>query len=442
MTATLAAPTPTGLRPEPEGPPAAVGFTPSAEQQRVVRHSRGRLKVLAGPGTGKTATIAAAVAARIADGADPASILVLTFARRAAAELASRTAGLVEVTTVEPTVRTLHSYCYSLVRLAADAHGESPPRMLAAGETDLVVRDLLAGQVEAGAAGWPEQLRGALSVPGFAAELRNVMLRCAEREITPSRLVALARRHRRPEWRAVANFITEYREVTSLRAATGRSGAALDQAELTVAALEQLGDPEVLAAQQRRIRRIFVDEYQDVDPAQARLIDLLATGADELVVVGDPDQAIFGFRGAVAGAMSAIEVDETVALTQSRRLPPLLVQASRRVADRIPGPVTHRGITAVAPGPSGASLEVRVLPRTSAEAAFVADQLRRAHLTDGVPWSQMAVLMRSPAASAARIRGALMAAGVPVAGGPPSTPLADQPVVRALLAILRSGVDP
>ena len=172
----------------------------------------------------------------------------------------------------------------------------------------------------------------------------------------------------------------------------------------------------VLAAQQRRIRRIFVDEYQDVDPAQARLIDLLAAGADELVVVGDPDQAIFAFRGAVAGAMSAIDVDETVALTQSRRLPPLLVQASRRVAQRIPGPVTHRGIAAAAPGPPGASLELRVLPRASAEAAYVAHQLRRAHLTDGVPWSRMAVLMRSPASSAARIPAPWRPPGCPSPG--------------------------
>lgn len=406
----------------------------------MIRHTRGRMRVLAGPGTGKTATIAAAVASRIADGADPSTILVLTFARRAAVELASRIAALVEVTTIEPMVRTLHSYCYSLVRHTADVRGEPPPRMLAAGETDLVVRELLAGQLEAGASGWPAHLRPALTVPGFASELRNMMLRCAEREITPSDLAALARRHRRPEWRAVGGFMKEYREVTSLRAAVGRTGATLDQADLTVAALEQLRDPAVLAAQQRRTRRIFVDEYQDVDPAQARLIDLLAAGADELVVVGDPDQAIFAFRGAVAGAMSAIQVDETVALTRSRRLPPVLVEGSRRVAAHIPGPVTHREITSA--GLEAGSLEVRVLANVSAEASFVADQLRRAHLVDGVPFSDMAVLLRAPSSSAGRVRSALTAAGVPIAGGAPLTPIADQPLVRALLTILRAGMAP
>jgi superfamily I DNA/RNA helicase/RecB family exonuclease len=417
------------------------------EQLEVIRHRRGRLRVLAGPGTGKTATIAAAVAARVADGADPSSILVLTFARRAAAELASRIAGLVETTTVEPLVRTLHSYCYAVVRAAAEARGEPPPRMLGAGETDLVVRELLAGHLDAGADGWPGHLRPALSVPGFAADLRMFVLRCAEREITPAELAGLARRHHRPEWRAVAAFIREYRDVTSLRQAGGRFGVALDQAELTVAALDLLADPLVREAQQRRIRRIFVDEYQDVDPAQVRLIDRLAEDAEELVVVGDPDQAIYGFRGAVNGAMSGLDVDASVALTMSRRLSGGLVQASRRLASKIPGPAAHRelrGMSAV-PAPdvvAPAELEIRVLPHPSGEAAFVADQLRRAHLTDGVPWSRMAVLLRSPATAGPGLRRALRHAGVPVAGGDQERRLADQPLVRALLAALRAGVEP
>jgi superfamily I DNA/RNA helicase/RecB family exonuclease len=422
-------------------------FAATGEQREVIRHRRGRLRVLAGPGTGKTATIAAAVAARIADGVDPSSILVLTFARRAAAELASRIAGMVETTTVEPIVRTLHSYCYAVVRSAAEARGEPPPRMLGAGETDLVVRELLAGHLDAGGEGWPGYLRPALSVPGFAADLRRFVLRCAEREITPSELAGLARRHHRPEWRAVAAFIREYRDVIALRQAGGRFGVALDQAELTVAALELLSDPQVREAQRGRIRRIFVDEYQDVDPAQVRLIASLADGAEELVLVGDPDQAIYGFRGAVDGAMTGLDVDATIALTESRRLPEVLLQASRRVASKIPGPGGHRDLRSVVSTPATgtaltASLEVRVLPHPSAEAAFVADQLRRAHLIDGVPWSRMAVLLRSPATSGPGLRRALSTAGVPVAGGHPDLPLSAQPLVEGLLAALRAGMEP
>ena len=248
-------------------------FMPTVEQLAVIRHRRGRLRVLAGPGTGKTTTIAASVAARIADGADPASILVLTFARRAAAALASRIAGMVETTTVEPMVRTLHSFSYALVR----ARSRRPAANRRHGCWVRAKRTWSSvtyspGTWRKGPVAGRGICRPALAVPGFAAELREFLLRCAEREISPRRLTELAGRHHRPQWRAVAEFIREYRQVSDLRQAGGRFGTALDQAELTVAALERLSDPDVLAAAQRRIRRIFVDEYQDVDPAQARLI--------------------------------------------------------------------------------------------------------------------------------------------------------------------------
>ena len=125
--------------------------------------------------------------------------------------------------------------------------------------------------------------------------------------------------------------------MSDLRQGTSGLGAALDQAELTRAALALLDDDEVLAAEQTRVRRIFVDEYQDVDPAQARLVALLASGADELIVFGDPDQSIYAFRGSDPRALRDVEVDGTVSLTASRRLAPEVLAATRRIADRLPG---------------------------------------------------------------------------------------------------------
>ncbi len=124
----------------------------------------------------------------------------------------------------------------------------------------------------------------------------------------------------------------EYQDVADLRQGSSGFGAALDQAELTLAALALLADDTVLAAEQSRIRRIFVDEYQDVDPAQARLVQRLASGADEFVVFGDPDQSIYAFRGADPGALRDVEVQATVSLTGSRRLAPDVLTATRRVA--------------------------------------------------------------------------------------------------------------
>src|ERR1700760_741727 len=99
--------------------PAATGARLQLDdaQQRVVRHSGGPLLVLAGPGTGKTATIVETVAHRIeARQVDPARVLVLTFSRKAAGELRGRIAGRLRRAHREPLAFTFHSYAYALVR--------------------------------------------------------------------------------------------------------------------------------------------------------------------------------------------------------------------------------------------------------------------------------------------------------------------------------------
>ncbi|MBA3523459.1 MAG: UvrD-helicase domain-containing protein, partial [Geodermatophilaceae bacterium] len=92
--------------------PAAAPVVLDAAQRPVLGHRGGPLRVLAGPGTGKTTTLVEAVAARIDAGADPESVLVLTFSRRAAAELRVRIAARVGRTMRQPTARTFHSYAY------------------------------------------------------------------------------------------------------------------------------------------------------------------------------------------------------------------------------------------------------------------------------------------------------------------------------------------
>ena len=413
------------------------------EQRSVVRNTRGRLKVLAGPGTGKTTTLVETVAERVLSGAcRPAEILILTYSRRAAAELSGRIASRIALTTAEPMVRTIHSYALRLVREQAMRLGQRPPRLLHAGESDAMVRDLLEGQVQRGDDGWPAELRGALLSPAFAAELRNLLLRTAERGVEPVELIRLGRRHHRPEWIAAGAFAREFHQVSDLRQASSGLGVALDHAELTVAALAVLADETLLGQEQARLRRIYVDEYQDVDAAQARLVRRIADGADELVVVGDPDQAIYGFRGSDPAALRDIEVDRVVALTASRRMGGRLIEATRRVAAQLPGPARHRALSPVGSMAADTAPVVAVLGGPSREAAFVADQLRRAHLLDGVAWSSMAVLVRSPARSFAPLTRALSAAGIPVVVGSGGRPPCAEPLVQAIVTVLRCGVDP
>jgi superfamily I DNA/RNA helicase/RecB family exonuclease len=438
-----------------------------AAGRRVLEHRDGFLRVLGGPGTGKTSLLLRSAVRRIADGVDPERVLVLVGSRRAAGELRERlTTGLAEATgrgggsgvgTVrEPLVRTVHSYAFGLLRLHAARVGGPPPRLLAGPEQDAVVRELLAGELDGDAprSGWPERLRPALRVPGFAAELRELLLRASERGLGPYQLAELGTRCDVPEWTAAGRFFLGYEQVNLLRGSVGSgdsttTSAPLDAAELVAAALDVLdGDPELLAGERQRVRHLFADDAQDLDPQQLRLVRLVGDSAETFLLAGDPDQAVLGFRGADPGALRDADPggDRTAVLTRDHRAAPRLREATQRVADRLPGanPARRRAAPAVDPADPGGPgvLAVRVFASPAQEAGWVADQLRRAHLTDGVPWSEMAVLVRSTTRSLPVLRRAMLAAGVPMVVPGDELPLSRQPAVLPLLLLLRSAARP
>ena len=420
-----------------------------AAQQQVVEHPGGPLLVLAGPGTGKTTTLVESVVHRVqARGADPESLLVLTFSRKAAGELRHRITARLGGTTREPLAMTFHSYAYALIRREAQRAGEPPPRLLSGPEHLLELRRLLRGEVDDGARGWPASLRPVLLTRGFAEELRDLLLRAQERGLDGDGLAALGHDARRDDWVAAGRFLRRY----AARFDLDPAGPAFDYAELVHRAADLLADPDVRARERSARAAVFVDEYQDTDPAQEALLVRLAGGGRDLVVVGDPDQSIYAFRGAdVQGILRFPERFRTaagaaapvVALQHCRRSGQELLAASRRIAERLPaGPAAgaHRALRPVHPRPG--RVEVHLADTAAAEAALVADTLRRAHLVDGVPWARMAVLVRSASASLPVLRRALGGAGVPVTVAGDELPVAVEPAVRPLLLLLRAGLQP
>jgi superfamily I DNA/RNA helicase/RecB family exonuclease len=444
---------------EPEWEPAA---------RRVLEHDAGPLRVVGGPGTGKTTLLVAAAARWIRTGAEPGRVLLLVGSRRAAGELRARLTRLVHGdggvrTTREPLVRTVHSYAFGVLRLHAARNGDPPPRLLASAEQDAVVRDLLDGELHGWpggtvpGSGWPERLRPAIGVPGFAAELRELLLRAAERGLGPDELQALGERHDVPEWVAAGRFFRTYEQVVLLRGAVGRgapqvTAPALDAAELVGAALDALAsDPELLTAERARVRHLLVDDAQDLDPQQMELVRVLGRRARTVVLAGDPDQAVLGFRGADPSGLDAVDAP-LVVLGVDRRARPVIRAAAARLAARLPGagpgrmrvgPRDRADDTADdPPDEADGQVHVRVFGSAAQEAAWIADGLRRAHLQHGVPWPQMAVLSRSARRSLPVLRRALLAAGVPIAVPPDGLPLARQPAVVPLLMVLRYAVRP
>nr|WP_202481307.1 ATP-dependent DNA helicase [Streptomyces sp. SID5594] len=449
-----------------------------AAQRAVVDHAEGPLLVLAGPGTGKTTTLVESVAARVNRGADPARILVLTFSRKAAVELRDRMAARLGAAR-GPQATTFHSYCYALVRAHQDADLFADPlRLLSGPEQDVTVRDLLAGELDLEKEGlahvrWPDELRACLTTRGFADEVRAVLARSRELGLGPDALAAFARRTGRPDWSAAAQFLAEYLDVLDAQ-------GVLDYAELVHRAVLLAERPEVSAQLAGAYDAVYVDEYQDTDPAQVRLLHALAgnpgrgpgagggrrvasagagarslgrgAGAGRtLVAFGDPDQSIYTFRGAdVNGILEFPDTfrraDGTPApvgvLTTSRRSGSELLAATRLLTRRMP--LTrlpadtiraHRELHAVR---EGGRVETYTYPTASTELDNIADLLRRAHLEDGVPWREMAVLVRAGGRSLPAVRRALTSAGVPLEVDGDDLPLRHEPAVAPLLTALRT----
>ncbi|RAN17417.1 DNA helicase UvrD [Streptomyces badius] len=452
----------------------------------MVDHPGGPLLVLAGPGTGKTTTLVESVAARVNRGGDPARILVLTFSRKAAVELRDRMAARLGAAR-GPQATTFHSYCYALVRAHQDADLFADPlRLLSGPEQDVTVRELLAGQLDLEKEGlaqvrWPDELRACLTTRGFADEVRAVLARSRELGLGPDALADFARRTGRPDWSAAAQFLAEYLDILDAQ-------GVLDYAELVHRAVLLAERPEVAAELAGRYDAVYVDEYQDTDPAQVRLLHALAgnrgrapeyarghgeeargdggrgeeTGAGgarseraragrTLIAFGDPDQSIYTFRGAdVNGILDFPDTfrraDGTPApvgvLTTSRRSGAGLLAATRLLTRRMPltrlpaGTVrAHRELHAVR---DGGRVETYTYPTASTELENIADLLRRAHLEDGVPWQEMAVLVRAGGRSLPAVRRALTSAGVPLEVDGDDLPLRHEPAVAPLLTALRA----
>jgi superfamily I DNA/RNA helicase/RecB family exonuclease len=430
-------------------------------QRAVAEHAGGPLLVLAGPGTGKTTTIVEAVVERITGrGIDPARLLVLTFSRKAAHELRERIALRLARTTRQPLALTFHSYAYALVRREYVLAGDEPPALLSGPEQLLEVRRLLRGEAADGGGSWPERLRPALATRGFAAELRDFLLRATERGLDGRGLSELGRRRGRDDWVSAGRFLDAYAARFDLAPVP-----AYDYSEIVRIAGGLLRRKEVRDRERDAYDAVLVDEYQDTDPAQEEMLRQLAGDGRELIAVGDPDQSIYAFRGADVEAIRRFperfrapdgEPARVLALRTCRRSGPVLLAASRRVTARMPAALVtpggapaagaprrpgHRDLVPVPGAPPG---DVRVLTAASAsqEAALIADTLRRAHLIDGLAWSSMAVLVRSAARQVPVLQRALASAGVPVAVAGDELPLTAEPGTRPLLTLLACALRP
>ncbi len=432
------------------GPGAPVVL--DAEQGEAVHAQDRSLLVLGAPGTGKTTVALEAVVAAVEAGLSPEDVLVLSSGRRAAADLRDRLSARLRRTSGRPLVQTVPAAAFAVLRARATLLGEPPPTLVSGAEQDLLIGDLLAGHAagEGVPLAWPAAVRpDVLGLRPFRDELRDLLMRAAERGLTPVDLAALAQAHDRPVWAAAARLYEEYLDVVQLRTGTPDLGARLDPAVVVDEAAQALlsWDREVPGAERPRWRLVVVDDHQESTSATARLLRVLADDGARLLLLADPDAAVQTFRGATPSLVGRAGVDgrgpgelgaRTVVLRTVWRHDATLRAAVRRVAERVGsvGAVQHRRAASRAAGAAPGSVRVAVLPSTAQEAAFVAHTLRSAHVERGVPWGEMAVVARSGAQVTA-LRRALAGASVPVSVLGSDVPLREEPAVRPLLEAMR-----
>jgi len=389
------------------------------EQAEAVTHPPGPLCIVAGPGTGKTRVLTSRIAYRIQQGTDPASILAVTFTNKAAQSLAHRLSLLAGAASDQVRVATFHGFCMGLLHDQGERFGLDGPLKIADRRTGLGLLDLVRPELPAGrrqdvldlvsrlkrsmipfqdwtAAAVGFDANGATHDPNDAAHDPNDAARVANDAARVANDAA-----RVAERRDAA--LAYQRELDRLHL--------LDLDDLvTVPVRVMTKDSELVSELRHRFAHLFVDEYQDTSPVQERLVELLGPDDADVTVIGDPDQSIYGFRGADPEAIKRFVTRRPSAtrlsLDRSFRTPDLVLDAASRLLepDDLFPPGNQRSKTqqpgnqrSKAQQPhdrvwsriefAGGKIPVALLPTEKAEAEFVVARLE--HLVGGTGFFSM-----------------------------------------------------
>ena len=410
----------------------------SSDQSAAIAHRGSPLVIQGGPGTGKTTVLVEAALARIAEGQNPDSILLLTYGRERASELRDAIALRTTKTMFEPLARTFHSLAFSILKMKADT-SDPEPILLSGPEQESYIKELLTGDIEDGYKEWPEDLHAALTTNGFARELRDLILRASERGISPTQLEKLGIAEGEKYWFAAAKFWQRYLNSMVMRE-IGASDAKMriDPSELVSRATLHLhNNPDVLAKLRTRFSTIMVDEFQESDPAQRALLAALV-GAD-VIICADADSAVGRFRGAdpdgLSAALDPYRAREIVLTTVYRSGSAVFEVGHSYVQGFKGSPITRKRSCG---SENTGVVEVHRFRSGAEEAAFIAHQFRSAHLREGISYSDMAVILRSPGLTASALRRAFSYVGIPVASQLQA--LAGNPAIAPFLLLARVAI--
>ncbi|AUS80635.1 AAA family ATPase [Actinoalloteichus sp. AHMU CJ021] len=411
------------------------------DQLRAAGAPAGPLLIVAGPGTGKTRTLTRRIAHLCARGVPPERVLAITFTRRAAEEMAERLADLVGDAARAMAVTTFHSWGLRLLREFPQRFGLTPDFAVASEQRRLEVVGTLTGDA-----------RGARAVLGELSRLRRSgCVPTGTAAVTPGEDGAGTP----PEVGAPSGEPDpELVELATRYLGVLRSHDLVDLDDLVALPTELLeSDADLRSLVRARHPWVSVDEYQDVDEVQYRLLRALVPPEGNLTAIGDPDQAIYSFRGADVRFFLRFQEDfpgaNTVSLTRNYRsnrhivagalqaIAPTTLVPGRALLPSAALPATRIGLHQAGDERAEASFVARTIDALLGGSSFHSLDSGRAsgEGDEGLGFSDIAVLYRTDAQASAVVE-ALTVAGVPFQKRSHDR-LRERPGVAELVAELR-----
>ena len=315
--------------------PPHAGNAGNPEQQKAIAHGAGPMMVLAGPGSGKTFVLTRRIAHLINEHhVAPAEILVITFTKAAAAEMQKRFLSLCGGTHPPVTFGTFHAVFYSILRETSVCRAGS---ILSEQEKKKLLRDII--------------LRNRYDISLHTDMLEEILseigrCKCRADDMAGYRQNRICASRSVPSLKDMGNNSTDfmprlippslfsriYRDFKEAQEILGK----VDFDDMALKCWELFQDrPDILRRYQERYRHLLIDEFQDIAPLQYRLVRQLAAPEDNLFIVGDDDQSIYGFRGAKPDIMVNFPRDyrgtQTVALRVNYRSTPEVVESAKRL---------------------------------------------------------------------------------------------------------------
>jgi superfamily I DNA/RNA helicase/RecB family exonuclease len=367
-------------------------FAPDPQQAQVLEHERGPLLVAGAAGTGKTSVLRERFARLIDGGADPERVALVVGSRRARREARAALLARLDRPLPDLKVLTTHALAFHVMSLRFSALDYAePPAVLTAADQFAKVREMLGGEdpVE-----WPAY--GALlGVRGFADQVRQLLSRGQEALLDPEEMADRADRAGLTGWREIARFYRRYLDVLGAQRTVDFAGLVWEAARAAERSAPLFD-------------HVLVDDFQDATLGEEALLGDL--GAGTLVVAGDVASHVFSFQGTTDLPLRRFE----------ERFAP---------ASHIDLRSDHRS--------REVSRRAWIAPHTSDEFTAVARELRRLHVVEGVPWGQMAVVVRRQGAHLGGLLRALDDALIPRTVPEAGPSLSSEPAIRPFLLALR-----